>query len=106
MPLLLPVHITAGGLAIILGAVALLSSKGATLHRRSGALFIAAGSLFSIRARVARILPEPLTTGAMRALPVVLIFVAMFYWLWRVHGRRTFAPARSVQRLDLSDQEG
>src|SRR5262249_61925652 len=78
VPLLLPVHITAGGLAIILGAVALLSSKGATLHRRSGALFIAAGSLFSIR--VARILPEPLTTRAMRALPVVLIFLAMFYW--------------------------
>jgi hypothetical protein len=54
------------------------------------ALFIAAGSFFSIRARVATILPEPLTTPLMRALPVVLIFVAMFYWLWRVRGRRPF----------------
>ena len=58
------------------------------------ALFIAAGSFFSICARVAKILPEPFTTPAMRVLPVALVFVAMFYWLWRVRGRRTFALAR------------
>jgi uncharacterized membrane protein len=64
------------------------------LWRMCFALFIAAGSFFSIRARVARILPEPLTTPMMRALPVVLIFVAMFYWMWRVRSRRMLAPAR------------
>ena len=64
------------------------------LWRMCFALFIAAGSFFSIRGRVARILPEPFTTAPMRALPVVLVFVAMFYWLWRVRGRRTFALAR------------
>ena len=37
-------------------------------------------SFFSIRARVARILPEPFTAATMRALPVALVFVAMFYW--------------------------
>jgi hypothetical protein len=58
------------------------------LWRMCFALFIAAGSFFSIRARVARVLPEPFTTGPMRALPVLLIFIAMFYWLWRVRGRR------------------
>ncbi|MBI3490495.1 MAG: hypothetical protein HY047_01655 [Acidobacteria bacterium] len=58
------------------------------LWRMCFALFIAAGSFFSIRARVARILPEPFTTPLMRALPVVLVFVAMFYWLWRVRARR------------------
>src|SRR5262249_18403432 len=58
------------------------------LWRMCFALFIAAGSFFSIRARVARILPEPFTTGPMRALPIVLLFGAMFYWLWRVRGRR------------------
>ncbi len=63
------------------------------LWRMCFALFIAAGSFFSIRARVARILPEPFTTPAMRALPVVLVFIAMFYWLWRLRGRRTFALA-------------
>ena len=57
------------------------------LWRMCFALFIAAGSFFSIRARVAKVLPEPFTTPAMRALPVLLIFAAMFYWLWRVRSR-------------------
>src|SRR5947199_218645 len=153
MQLLLPIHIAAGGLAIVFGAAALAVKKGGTLHRRSGllfvcamlvmgfsasilgfrtvgvmsfviatvmllaaagdarilrsgmprggarlarhlwrmcfALFIAAGSFFSIRARVAKILPEPFTTGPMRALPILLLFGAMFYWLRKVRGRRT-----------------
>src|ERR1700682_5259649 len=53
---LLPVHIVAGGLAIILGGVALVASKGATLHRRSGLLFVYAmltmgisGSILALR---------------------------------------------------------
>jgi len=54
------------------------------LWRMCFALFIAAGSFFSIRERVAKILPEPFTTGPMRALPILLLFAAMFYWLWRV----------------------
>ncbi|HEX2120413.1 MAG TPA: hypothetical protein VHL59_02125 [Thermoanaerobaculia bacterium] len=59
------------------------------LWRMCFALFIAAGSFFSIRERVAKILPEPFTTGPMRALPILLLFGAMFYWLWRVRRRRT-----------------
>jgi len=59
------------------------------LWRMCFALFIAAGSFFSIRARVAKILPEPFTTAPMRALPILLLFGAMFYWLWRVRSRRT-----------------
>jgi uncharacterized membrane protein len=58
------------------------------LWRMCFALFIAAGSFFSIRARVAKILPAPFTTAPMRALPILLVFVAMFYWLWRIRGRR------------------
>ena len=58
------------------------------LWRMCFALFIAAGSFFSVRERVAKILPEPLTTAPMRALPILLLFGAMFYWLWRVRGRR------------------
>src|SRR5207248_67384 len=57
------------------------------LWRMCFALFIAAGSFFSIRARVAKILPEPFTTAPMRALPILLVFGAMLYWLWKV-GRR------------------
>jgi uncharacterized membrane protein len=61
------------------------------LWRMCFALFIAAGSFFSIRARVASILPEPFTTAPMRALPILLVFGAMFYWLWRVRRRRTLS---------------
>jgi uncharacterized membrane protein len=64
------------------------------LWRMCFALFIAAGSFFSIQARVAKLLPEPLTTPAMRVLPIALVFIAMFYWLWRVRGRRTLVPVR------------
>ncbi len=59
------------------------------LWRMCFALFIAAGSFFSIRERVEKILPEPFTSGQMRALPILLLFGAMFYWLWRVRSRRT-----------------
>ena len=65
------------------------------LWRMCFALFIAAGSFFSIRERVAKILPEPFTTGPMRALPILLLFGAMFYWLWRV--RR--GPSPRLPRL-------
>ena len=58
------------------------------LWRMCFALFIAAGSFFSVRERVAKILPDLFATGPMRALPILLLFVAMFYWLWRVRGPR------------------
>ena len=64
------------------------------LWRMCFALFIAAGSFFSIRARVATVLPEPFTTGPMRLLPILLLFGTMFYWLWRLRGRRTLAFER------------
>jgi hypothetical protein len=64
------------------------------LWRMCFALFIAAGSFFSIRERVAKILPEPFTTPTMRALPIALVFGAMFYWLWRA--RRMLVRAGSV----------
>jgi hypothetical protein len=62
---------------------------GRHLWRMCFALFIAAGSFFSIRERVAKILPGPFTSAPMRALPILLLFGAMFYWLWRVRSRRT-----------------
>ena len=38
--MLLPIHVAAGGLALVLGAVALLAKKGGTIHRRIGLLFV------------------------------------------------------------------
>lgn len=65
------------------------------LWRMCFGLFIAAASFFSIRERVAKILPEPFTTAPMRALPILLLFGAMFYWLWRVR-RRPLPRARAT----------
>jgi hypothetical protein len=96
---------TIGMMSFILATVLTLAAAGDVRIMRSGiprggprlarhlwrmcfALFIAAGSFFSIRERVAKILPEPFTTGRMRALPILLLFGAMFYWLWRVRRRR------------------
>lgn len=42
VPVILPVHILAGGLALVFGYVALYAAKGATLHRKSGLLFVGA----------------------------------------------------------------
>lgn len=79
------------------------------LWRMCFGLFIAAGSFFSIQARVAKVLPEPFTTPAMRLLPIALVFIAMFYWLWRVRGRRSgyrtilAAPGRSEMANPAAD---
>jgi uncharacterized membrane protein len=92
---------TIGVMSFVLATVMILAAAGDVRILRSGmprggprlarhlwrmcfALFIAAGSFFSIRARVAKVLPEPFTSGPMRALPILLLFGAMFYWLWRV----------------------
>jgi uncharacterized membrane protein len=100
---------TIGVMSFVLATVMILAAAGDVRIMRSGmprggprlarhlwrmcfALFIAAGSFFSIRERVAKILPEPFTTGPMRALPILLLFVAMFYWLWKVRARRTHLP--------------
>jgi len=73
------------------------------LWRMCFALFIAAGSFFSIRERVAKILPEPFTTAPLRALPILLLFGAMFYWLWRVRARR---PLTVLVRHDFGTDAG
>jgi uncharacterized membrane protein len=115
-----------GVMSFILAAVLILAAAGDVRIMRFGAphggprlarhlwrmcfaLFIAAGSFFSIRERVASILPEPFTSGPVRALPILLLFGAMFYWLWKVRAGRTVtgrrpsvslaAPFRPVRHL-------
>src|SRR5215510_11486334 len=50
--MLLSVHIAAGGLAMVLGAVALLVKKGGTIHRRSGLLFVYAMLIMATSAAI------------------------------------------------------
>ena len=100
-----------GVMSLIIAAVLLLAATGDArvmwkgmprggprlarhLWRMCFALFIAAGSFFSIRERVAKILPDPFATGPMRALPIALLFGTMFYWLWRLRRRRAPVPVR------------
>ncbi len=49
---LLPIHVAAGGLALVLGAVALSVKKGGTIHRRSGLLFVFAMLVMGISAAI------------------------------------------------------
>lgn len=103
---------TRGGIPFVIffmfGTVALLASIGDVRMMRSGrlrgvprltrhlwrmcyALWIAAASFFlGPRARVAKVLPEALLKPALLALPVLLVLVVMFYWLWRVRRKRSF----------------
>ncbi len=104
MPLLMMALITALAAAgdvrmMRSGALRAGSRLSRHLWRMCFALFIAAGSFFSIPERVAKILPYPFTTPGMRALPIVLIFVAMFYWLWRVRSRRSQNGTDAVPAL-------
>jgi len=67
------------------------------LWRMCMALFIAAASFFSIPARVAAIFPASFANSGARALPVLLVLVAMIYWLWRLRSR--VVPVRVSGRL-------
>jgi uncharacterized membrane protein len=65
------------------------------LWRMCFALFIAVGSFVAVPERVAKILPDLLATPPMRAVPLVLVFVVLFYWLWRIRGSRLSCVSRS-----------
>ena len=126
MSAVLPIHIAAGAVAMILGAVALTVKKGGRIHRRSGLLFVCAMLVMAATAAILGILngadanvgaalmtayfvgtalttvrPATRWTGRMNAaalvlalgLALLLLFGAMFYWLWRVRGRRAL-PVR------------
>lgn len=56
------------------------------LWRMCFALFIAALSFFIGQAGV---FPEPIRIRPLLALPVLVVLVTMFYWLWRVRIRRS-----------------
>lgn len=76
------------------------------LWRMCFALFIAVGSFIAVPERVAALLPDVFATPAVRGLAVALVFVSMFYWLWRVRrhdvaawlNRQRHTPGASVAR--------
>ena len=112
-------NLTAGAVSLIAGVLLLMAAAGDVRVMRFGiprgaprlarhlwrmcfALFIAAASFFSLRERVATVLPEPLATGPMRALPIVLLLGTMFYWLWRLRRRTARDQLHDTGRLAAS----
>jgi hypothetical protein len=59
------------------------------LWRMCFALWTTVFAFFGSRTRVATIFPRPLLIPPVRMLPILLVFLAMLYWLWRVRVRRS-----------------
>jgi hypothetical protein len=64
------------------------------LWRMNVSLWIAAASFFTIRRRVAMILPEPFLSEPVRMIPFLLPLLAIVYWIWRIKFRKTYRPVR------------
>jgi len=93
VPLILPVHILAGGLALVFGYTALYATKGATLHRKSGMLFVYAMVTMSLSGA----LMDALSTG--RISVNVVAGVVTFYFV--MTALLTVRPRRQEsQRID------
>src|SRR5205807_4454421 len=72
--MLLSIHIVAGGLAIVLGAVALSVKKGGNIHRRAGLLFVCAMLVMGTSASILAFRKSP-TDGNVFAGFMVAYFV-------------------------------
>ena len=70
------------------------------LWRMNFALWIAAASFFTIRRRVAMILPEPFLSQPVRMIPFLLPLLATFYWVWRIKYRKAYRPVRIARAID------
>jgi hypothetical protein len=69
------------------------------LRRMSWALWIAASSFFFGQAKV---IPKPIRIPALLAFPVLVVLVAMLYWLWRVRIRRSLRGIVGVSAPDAA----
>ena len=81
MPALIPVHVAAGGLAIVFGTIALLVRKGGWTHRRIGLAFVFAMLVMGISGSVMAFRVSPtdgnVTAGLMTAYFVVTALTAV-----------------------------
>ncbi len=91
MPVLRVLHIIAGLLAIAAGAIALCATKGSTLHRRSGTVFVVAMLCMSASGAFMAAMKPDRGTALGGVLTFYLVSTA---WL---AVRRTVAQARGLQ---------
>jgi len=74
---LLPIHIAAGGLAIILGAIALSVKKGRTIHRSSGMLFVYAMLVMGTTASILEFRKSGSATSDVASTSIYFVSTAM-----------------------------
>ncbi|HEY0527248.1 MAG TPA: hypothetical protein VGD02_00350 [Gemmatimonadaceae bacterium] len=72
------------------------------LWRMNLSLWIAAASFFTIRRRVAMILPEPFLSLPVRMIPFLLPLLAIVYWVWRLRYRKNYRSVK-ITRDKLFD---
>ena len=75
---ILPAHVVAGVLALVFGYVALVAAKGATLHRRSGILFVYAMVTMSLSATVMAFLTASQVNVVAGLLTFYFVVTALF----------------------------
>ena len=75
--MLLPIHIAAGGLALVLGAVALFVKKGGNIHRQSGMLFVYAILVLGITAPMVARPGHVLSNGLGGLIAIYFVFTAL-----------------------------
>ncbi len=111
-------------MSIIMGSIPLLAAFGDFRVLRNGgiqgsqrlvrhlwrmnlSLWIAAGSFFTIRKRVAMVVPDftpdILLSFPVRLVPVLIPLLAILYWVWRIRFRKRFRPVRITRTEDIGD---
>lgn len=90
----LPLHILAGGLALVFGYAASAAKKGATLHRKSGMLIVCAMVTMALTGAVVATL-----NGS--GISVVAGLLTL-YWLWRLRTKGTLSSLAVRQRFEPS----
>src|SRR5687767_13744072 len=90
------IHIAAGMIGIVSGLIALASLKGATLHRRSGIVFVASMLVMSSTGALLAVLRQPAAVATVNAIGGLLTFYLVATALLNV--RR---PADNANRLDM-----
>ena len=94
-------HVAAGFIALGAGAVALSSSKGARLHRKSGAIFVYGMLLMTLSGGALAAMQMAAEPIHLLSIPVVLVLLSLVYWLVRI-----FVSNRRARMMHASASAG
>ena len=98
---ILPLHITAGVLALVFGYTALFARKGATVHRKSGLFFVAAMVVMSLSgALMAAVKPSGSVVNVVAGL-LTFYFVTTALLTVRAWGHTSLFLSHCVDRISV-----